>query len=65
MRQMISRFSCLIQTLGRPAGDGIAFVTVDASNAARAETTARRVAEARFDCLCEVTEVTDVTPVAA
>ena len=57
-----ARFSCLIRTLGRPAGDGIAFLTVAAPNATTAETTARRIAQVRFGCLCEVT---DVTPVAA
>jgi hypothetical protein len=57
-----ARFSCLIHTLGRPGGDGIAFVTVVASNATTAESNARRLAQARFGCICDVT---DVTPIAA
>jgi hypothetical protein len=56
------QFSCLIHTLGRPEGDGIAFVTVAAPNATTAESTARRLAQARFGCICDVA---DVTPVAA
>ena len=58
-------FSCLVHTLGRPGGDGLAFVTVTAPNAATAESTARRLAQARFGCICDVCDVTDVTPVAA
>jgi uncharacterized membrane protein YgcG len=54
------RFSCLIQTLGRRAGDGIAFLTVAAGNPADAETAARRLAEARFGCLCDVTDIVAV-----
>jgi hypothetical protein len=52
-----TEFSCLVQTIGRADGNGMTFVTVKASDALVAEGVARRLAEARFGCLCEVVDV--------
>jgi hypothetical protein len=52
-----SEFSCLIQTVGRAAGNGMTFVTVKAPDALVAEGLARRLAESRFGCPCEIVDV--------
>ncbi len=43
-------YGVTIQTLDRPDGNGITMVLVDATDPARAEAEARKIAEARYHC---------------
>ena len=43
-------YGVTVQTLDRPAGNGITMVLVDAADAIDAEAAARRIAEDRYHC---------------
>jgi hypothetical protein len=43
-------YGVTIQTLGRPEGNGITMLFIEANDPAAAEVRARRVAERRFGC---------------
>jgi hypothetical protein len=44
-------YAVTIQTLDRAEGNGITMVMVEAEDPLAAEVTARRIAEARYDCV--------------
>jgi hypothetical protein len=44
-------YAVTIQTLDRAEGNGITMVMVEAEDPVAAEVTARRIAEARYDCV--------------
>ena len=43
-------YGVTVQTLDRPAGNGITMVLVDANDPGAAETAARKIAERRYHC---------------